>query len=219
MQRNFRKPLVVMTPKSLLRHQAAVSPVEEFTDRPASARCSTTRPPTPDRGHAGCVLCSGKVYYDLAAKRDEAEDAGRSRSSGSSSSTRSRRSSCRRCSAATAGRREWVWVQEESQNMGGWSFVEPRLRALGFPFEYVGRDASASPATGSHHVHEREQTELVEAALTRRRCRTWCGAAGTATAASAADGTAATAAKPPTPTRRAGRDAEPTRAEPDRARR
>jgi len=49
--------------------------------------------------------------------------------------------------------------------MGGWHFVEPRLRAMGYPFEYVGRDASASPATGSHHVHEVEQHELVEAAF------------------------------------------------------
>lgn len=49
--------------------------------------------------------------------------------------------------------------------MGGWSFVEPRLRAMSFPFEYVGRDASASPATGSHHVHEREQELLVNGAF------------------------------------------------------
>jgi two-component system response regulator RpfG len=60
---------------------------------------------------------------------------------------------------------EWRWVQEESQNMGAWFFVEPRLRAMGFPVEYVGRDASASPATGSHHIHEMEQREL--ALLTR----------------------------------------------------
>ena len=49
--------------------------------------------------------------------------------------------------------------------MGGWHFVEPRVRAMGFPFEYVGRDASASPATGSHHAHEAEQHELIEAAF------------------------------------------------------
>ena len=49
--------------------------------------------------------------------------------------------------------------------MGGWSFAEPRLRAMNFPFEYVGRDASASPATGSHHAHEVEQHTLVEAAF------------------------------------------------------
>src|SRR5207244_920156 len=58
--------------------------------------------------------------------------------------------------------REFVWVQEESQNMGGWTFVEPRLRALGFEFQYVGRDASASPATGSRQIHLNEQKELVE---------------------------------------------------------
>jgi 2-oxoglutarate dehydrogenase E1 component len=56
-------------------------------------------------------------------------------------------------------------VQEESQNMGGWTFMEQRLRMLGYAVEYVGRDASASPATGSLKVHQREQKEVVEAAL------------------------------------------------------
>src|SRR5205807_7749357 len=60
---------------------------------------------------------------------------------------------------------QWIWVQEESQNMGGWTFMEPRLRALGYPFDYVGRDASASPATGSLTVHKREQKEIIEAAV------------------------------------------------------
>jgi 2-oxoglutarate dehydrogenase E1 component len=61
--------------------------------------------------------------------------------------------------------KEWVWAQEESQNNGGWTFMEPRVRALGYNLEYVGRDASASPATGSSQVHKREQKELVEAAI------------------------------------------------------
>ncbi|HYV39374.1 MAG TPA: hypothetical protein VE988_27035, partial [Gemmataceae bacterium] len=61
--------------------------------------------------------------------------------------------------------KEWFWVQEESLNMGGWSFVEPRLRTLGWQLKYVGRDTSASPATGSRQVHQREQKELVEAAF------------------------------------------------------
>ena len=57
-------------------------------------------------------------------------------------------------------------MQEESQNMGAWSFMEPRLRALlGQEVHYVGRDASASPATGSRNIHLREQKELIEAAL------------------------------------------------------
>src|SRR5262249_16726310 len=63
--------------------------------------------------------------------------------------------------------REWVWAQEESQNNGGWSFMEPRLRGQGYNVLYIGRDASASPATGSHAVHVREQRELVEAAIHR----------------------------------------------------
>src|SRR5262249_5966469 len=61
--------------------------------------------------------------------------------------------------------KEWAWVQEESQNMGGWWFMEPRLRELGYKVEYVGRDASASAATGSRGVHVREQKEVVETAL------------------------------------------------------
>jgi 2-oxoglutarate dehydrogenase E1 component len=58
-----------------------------------------------------------------------------------------------------------VWVQEESHNMGGWFFVEPRLRQMGFDIKYVGRDDSASPATGSLEIHRREQRELVRAAF------------------------------------------------------
>jgi 2-oxoglutarate dehydrogenase E1 component len=63
--------------------------------------------------------------------------------------------------------KDWVWVQEESLNMGAWTFMEPRLRAMEYPVKYVGRDASASPATGSHLVHAREQKELVEAAVVK----------------------------------------------------
>jgi len=168
-KRNFRKPLVVMTPKSLLRisekkpvELQAASPISEFTsghfrevldDQKAKPELVTR-----------LLLSSGKVYYDLAAKRDEL---------GTQAVAVIRLeqlypwpqdqlaavfSRYRRC-------REWVWVQEESQNMGGWTFAEPRLRAMNFPFEYVGRDASASPATGSHHVHEREQELLVNGAF------------------------------------------------------
>jgi len=61
---------------------------------------------------------------------------------------------------------EWKWVQEESQNNGAWFFIEPRLRAMGIPIEYVGRDASASPATGSNYIHQHEQALLVEQAFT-----------------------------------------------------
>ena len=61
--------------------------------------------------------------------------------------------------------KELVWAQEEPQNMGPWFYIDARLRGLGYQPLFVGRDASASPATGSHHIHEHEQTELVEVAL------------------------------------------------------
>ena len=110
------------------------------------------------------ILCSGKVYYDLARKRDELKTQAvaivrlEQLYPWPEAQLRTVFGRYRRC-------REWLWVQEESQNMGGWSFAEPRLRAMGFPFEFVGRDASASPATGSHHIHQREQELLVEGAF------------------------------------------------------
>lgn len=161
-RRNFRKPLVIMTPKSLLRHKKAVSPVADFT-RGHFLEVLDDDTAEPERIRR-VVLCSGKVYYDLAERRAEDE----------------RREAAlvrveqwypfpeellRRVLGRYRRAEEWVWAQEESQNMGAWGFIEPRLRALGFPVEYVGRDASASPATGSLRFHQREQKELVEAAL------------------------------------------------------
>ncbi len=161
-KRNFRKPLVVMTPKSLLRLPAAMSPVAEFTTGHFSEVLddAAANPELVTR----VLLCSGKVYYDLARKRDELKTMGvaivrlEQLYPWPEEQLAAVFARYRRC-------REWVWVQEESQNMGGWSFAEPRLRAMRFPFEYVGRDASASPATGSHHVHQREQALLVAGAF------------------------------------------------------
>jgi 2-oxoglutarate dehydrogenase E1 component len=162
-KRSFRKPLVVMTPKSLLRHKQAVSPLEALSTGSFREVLDDTIEPERVRR---VVVCSGKVYYDLAAKREAAD--------------KTRDVAILRLEQiypwpadmlkAALGRyrtaREWVWVQEESQNMGAWTFVAPRLRELtGAEFQYVGRDASASPATGSHAVHEQEQAELVEAAI------------------------------------------------------
>ncbi|HEY1187443.1 MAG TPA: 2-oxoglutarate dehydrogenase E1 component [Gemmata sp.] len=161
-KRNFRKPLVVMTPKSLLRLPAAVSPVSEFAGN-THFREVLDDGANPEQV-TRVLVCSGKVYYDLMKKRDEL---------GTQAVAILRLEQLypwpeAQLSAALSKyrrAREFVWVQEESQNMGGWSFVEPRLRAMNFPFEYVGRDASASPATGSHHVHEREQKLLIDGAF------------------------------------------------------
>ena len=111
------------------------------------------------------LLCSGKVYYDLAewrARKDVDEVA----------IVRVeqfyplREDLFQRVFTRYRKAREWAWVQEESQNMGAWTFVAPRLQELlGQPIPYVGRDASASPATGSKVVHDREQAEIVKAAV------------------------------------------------------
>jgi 2-oxoglutarate dehydrogenase E1 component len=160
MRRNFRKPLIVMTPKSMLR--AKISPVEDLV----SGRFheilddATT---TPDRIRR-VLLCSGKVYHELVKLRTktETDDVAIVRVEQFYPFPEEQ---VRRALGRYRQAEEYVWVQEESQNMGGWSFMEPRLRELGYAPEYVGRDASASPATGSHEVHNREQTELVEAAI------------------------------------------------------
>jgi 2-oxoglutarate dehydrogenase E1 component len=162
LKRSFRKPLILMTPKSLLRLKAAVSPIEDFTtghfvevlddDQVDSARVRRV------------LLCSGKVYYELLEHRakQQAKEVALVRVEQfypfPAELLREILSQYRKA-------KEWVWVQEESMNMGGWTFIEPRLRALGWPVVYVGRDESASPATGSRRLHLVEQTELVDAAL------------------------------------------------------
>jgi 2-oxoglutarate dehydrogenase E1 component len=158
MKRDFRKPLILMTPKSLLRHKDCVSSIDEFTDTPfreviddVVSRADRVR---------RVILCSGKVYYDLIEKRP-AEHIAIVRVEQfhpfPEAPLRSILNAYRKA--------ELVWLQEESQNMGGWTFVEPRIRAMGYSIAYVGRDASASPAVGSLKIHQREQAELIDAAL------------------------------------------------------
>jgi 2-oxoglutarate dehydrogenase E1 component len=164
-RRDFRKPLIVMTPKSLLRHRDAVSPVEEMER--GSFREVIDDPSVDPARVRRVVFCSGKVYYDLLKRRHEADKAEEVALVRLEQfypwPTELLEAICNRYRGSDV---EWVWAQEESQNMGGWSFVAPRLRELlREDALFVGRGASASPATGSHAVHEREQAELVEAAI------------------------------------------------------
>ena len=161
LKRPFRKPLILMTPKSLLRHKACVSPVELLTRGSFVEVLDDTLDPARVRR---VLLCSGKVYYDLLEKRqtDKIDDVAIIRVEQFYPYPAQM---LERALARYRKAKDWVWVQEESQNMGGWTFMDQRLRALGCPVEYVGRDASASPATGSKLVHDREQAEIVEAAV------------------------------------------------------
>jgi len=153
----------VMTPKSLLRHKLAVSPVDHLTV--GHFHDVIDDPVAPDRVRR-VLLCSGKVYYDLFAQRAEAKSQREVAIIRIEQLYPWPAVELGRALARYPAAREWVWVQEESQNMGAWTFAAPRLHdLLGLPVQYVGRDASASPATGSKLVHDREQAEIVEAAV------------------------------------------------------
>jgi 2-oxoglutarate dehydrogenase E1 component len=162
MKRSFRKPLILMTPKSLLRHKHAVSPVAELTSG-HFREIIDDADADPNRVRR-VVLCNGKVYYDLLERKAEEKKT-------DVALVRVEQfypfplEALRQILERYGEAKEWVWTQEESLNMGGWSFMEPRLRAMGYAIKYIGRDTSASPATGSHRIHAREQKELVAATI------------------------------------------------------
>jgi 2-oxoglutarate dehydrogenase E1 component len=171
LKRNFRKPLVLMTPKSLLRHKLATSSLAELS---SGSRFHTVLPELDAIADPAqvrrVVLCSGKVYYDLLAERRE-------RAINDVALIRLEqiypfpvRSLPPVLSAYPNA--ELVWCQEEPRNMGAWSFVDRRLEDVLAPLGvaarrpiYVGRDDAASPATGQARVHVAEQTRLVRRAL------------------------------------------------------
>jgi 2-oxoglutarate dehydrogenase E1 component len=160
------RPLVVMTPKSLLRLPAAVSSVEELTTGGFRPVIDDTE--VEDRSQVRrIVLCSGKLFYDLAAARKKSGDAGVAIVRLEQFYPFPERA-LREIFASYPQATQLVWAQEEAKNMGGWTFVEPRLFGLLAACErphYAGRDASASPATGSYTIHELEQRRLVDDAL------------------------------------------------------
>jgi len=164
--RKFRKPLVLMMPKSLLRAEFASSRIEEFTD--GAMQLVIDDPATLDREKVRrLLLCSGKVFYTLQAAREK---------EGIKDTALVRveqlypfpRKEIQAILAKYRNARDVTWVQEEPKNKGAWSFIEPRLREL-LPdpatLHYVGRDEAASPATGSTKMHGAEELELVQQAL------------------------------------------------------
>ncbi len=171
MRRTFRKPLVVMTPKSLLRHKDCVSTLADFGPGSSFRRILVeTDQLVDDAGVRRVILCSGKVYFDLVAER-------RKRKIDDIAILRIEqlypfpftRLGVRLAQYPNA---EVVWCQEEPENMGAWHFVDRRIeRALANidakakrPL-YVGRAEAASPATGSARTHLKEQADLVDRAL------------------------------------------------------
>ncbi|MFN2492063.1 MAG: multifunctional oxoglutarate decarboxylase/oxoglutarate dehydrogenase thiamine pyrophosphate-binding subunit/dihydrolipoyllysine-residue succinyltransferase subunit [Pyrinomonadaceae bacterium] len=164
------RPLIVITPKSLLRLPAAASAIDDFTSggfQPLIADREITDAAAVER----IILCSGKIYYDLIEARKKAETESDSRVS----IVRLEQfypfplTRLRDTLALYPQATQLVWAQEEPQNMGGWTFIESRLENLLPGCErpiYIGRSASASPATGSYAIHRAEQAQLVLQALT-----------------------------------------------------
>ena len=172
LKRNFRKPLVLMTPKSLLRHKLAVSPLSEFA---AGTRFRTVIGEhdeiAPDAEVKRVVLCTGKVYYDLLAER-------RARAANDVALVRIEQlypfpSISLPKELARYPNAEIVWCQEEPENNGAWCFVDRRIEkvlagldaALRRP-RYIGRPEAASPATGLAKTYATAQAALVDRALT-----------------------------------------------------
>jgi 2-oxoglutarate dehydrogenase E1 component len=160
MKRDFIKPLVIMTPKSLLRAEHASSRVEEFTEGRFSEILGSPEAGPPEQVKR-IILCSGKVYYDLLNYRD-AEKMTNAAIIRVEQLYPLAETKLREAVKPFPKTAKLIWCQEESQNMGAWSFMEPRLWALfGRKIIYAGRNASASPAVGSLVIHKREQAQLI----------------------------------------------------------
>ena len=178
LHRSFRKPLILLTPKSLLRHKLCVSDKSDFTDGSSfhrvlwddAERGSSKTKLLTDKKIKRVVMCSGKVYYDLLEERDRR---------GISDIYILRFEQFYPFPAISAVKElerfknaEMVWCQEEPKNQGGWSFMEPnlewvlsRINAAATRPHYIGRASSASPATGLASTHKNQQEALINEAL------------------------------------------------------
>ena len=165
-KQGFRKPLVVMTPKSMLRLPAAMSRVEGFTD----GHFRTVLPDpgiTREGGDAvnKVLLCSGKIYHELAAQRERSGQA-------TTAVIRLEQlfpfpdAAITKALASYPNAKKFVWVQEEPRNMGAYRFAQAQLKELcGIDVGYVGRPDSASPAVGSQKQHAIEQDKILTEAI------------------------------------------------------
>ena len=171
MHRPFRKPLIIMTPKSLLRHKRAVSKAEDFIGNGHFMRILSDPNAPADTAVRRLVLCSGKVAYDLLDARDAAGDTGTAIVRIEQLYPFPGEPLARRI-ARMPNLETVVWAQEEPKNNGAWFFVEPEIEAALAAAKapvararYAGRKAAASPATGLAKRHQAEQAALVADAL------------------------------------------------------
>jgi 2-oxoglutarate dehydrogenase E1 component len=162
MKRKVRKPLVIFTPKSLLRHPLAVSDLPDMASGRFQEVLDDTLKPKPLKR---IVLCSGKIYYELLQRRERLKKT-------DTALLRVEQfypfpeAVFENVAAKYRHVKEWIWVQEEPRNMGGWAFMRDRLDGrLPRPLRYVGRPDSASPAPGFPKIYRRQQDAVVDEAV------------------------------------------------------
>ena len=170
MLRNCRKPLIVMTPKSLLRHKECTSSLDDL----ASGFYQRVLPEVDDidpEKVKHIILCSGKVYYELLIERraKKRNDIAIVRVEQLYPFPGPELDALLKCYTET---RDLVWVQEEPKNQGAWDFVKPRIPAMlndRWNLHYVGRESSSAPAVGSAKLHAVQQRDLVDRAINFNR--------------------------------------------------
>jgi 2-oxoglutarate dehydrogenase E1 component len=171
MKRNYRKPLIIMTPKSLLRHKLATSSLVDFADNTHfKTIIGDNKPLIADDKVNKVILCSGKVYYDLYEYREKSQknDVAIIRiEQYYPFPTNSLAKELYKYKNA-----QIIWVQEEPKNMGAWTFIKPRVNKVlqeseivDKYFRYIGRKDAASPAVGYLKIHNQEQEDLIKRAF------------------------------------------------------
>ncbi len=159
-----RKPLIVMTPKSLLRHPSAVSSLDDLASGSSFFQEVLDDNVQPQKVKR-VLLCSGKVYYALLQRRHELE-------TNHNAIIRLEQfypfpeEQLKKAISHYKQARHWCWVQEEPANMGGWQFVRNRLeKMIGKPLEYIGRTEASTPATGFPTIYKQQQAAFIDQAM------------------------------------------------------
>ena len=161
LHREFRKPLIVATPKSLLRHPKAVSALTDFTEKGFQEIIDDET--VTAKSVKRVVLCSGKIYYDLLEKQDadKRKDVALVRVEQLYPIAHTQIEALQKKYAKA----EFVWVQEENENMGAWPYYCRKFRGSSLDLKYIARPESGSPATGYMKQHVAQQTEIINKAF------------------------------------------------------
>jgi 2-oxoglutarate dehydrogenase E1 component len=167
LKRKTRKPLILMTPKSLLRHPRAVSKIADMTEGSTFREILDDELLSSDPARVTrLIFCSGKVYYDLIEYREKEEIKNVAIIRIEQIYPLHYEMLKSILERYKNPKLKWVWCQEEPKNMGAWNHIQPRLEEIsGRPLRYAGRERSSSPSTGAKAVHYAEQHQVIEDAF------------------------------------------------------